>query len=105
MSEEVKGITLEDIEVMCRILEKFLRTARRVERLLARVAPYRRYGPGGDLWGAVMSSVMQQVAASRGITVSEDVGEEVFELTDEEKAIIAKIRAGKAKRVQPSGEK
>ena len=102
MSAEIKGITLEDIEVMCRILEKFLRTARRVERILTRVAPYRRYGPGGDLWGMVMSSVMQQVAASRGISISEDVGENVFELTDEEKAVIAKIRAGKAKKVQPS---
>jgi len=104
MSEDLSGITLEDIEVMCRILEKFLRTARRVERLLARVAPYRRYGPDGDMWNMVMAQVMQQVAASRGLTlgpeVPEEVGPETFELTEEEKALIQKIRAGRAKKVK-----
>ena len=99
MSDEIKGITLEDIEIMCRILEKFLRTARRVERLLARVAPYRRHGPGGDLWNVIMSSALQQVAASRGISITEGEEEEAFELTEREKAVIAKIRAGKAKKI------
>ena len=104
MSEVPSDITLEDIEVMCRILEKFLRTARRVERLLARVAPYRPYGHGSDVWNMVMGSVLQQVAASRGISLGgpegPEVPEEVFELTEEEKALIQKIRAGRAKKVK-----
>jgi len=102
MADEANSITLEDIEIMCRILEKFLRTAQRVERLLARVAPYRRYGPREDLWNMVMSSALQQVAASRGISITEGEEEEAFELTEREKAVIAKIRAGKAKKIQPS---
>ena len=105
MSEEPKGITLEDIEVMCRILEKFLRTARRVEHLLRRIAPYRMYSHGGDMWSMFMGSVLQQVAASRGISIGpeapEEVGHETFELTEEEKALIEKIRAGRAKKVGP----
>ena len=56
------------------------------------------------MWNVVMSSVLQQVAASRGVSLEgldgPEVGPEVFELTDEEKALIEKIRAGKAKKVK-----
>jgi len=104
MSDKVENITLEDIEVMCRILEKFLRTAKRVEHLLRRLAPYRMYGHGGDMWSMFMGSVLQQVAASRGLSVGseglEEAGPEAFELTEEEKALIQKIRAGRAKKVR-----
>ena len=46
---DIDNLTLKDIEIMVRILERWLTTSRRVEAILSRYAKQQQYYTGGRL--------------------------------------------------------
>ncbi len=85
MSDEwVESITLGDIEKMIKILERYLRTARKVESILSRFGRTSR----PEIEIAKMLIGMRESLPGY-YTHDEDV----MELTEEEKKVIEKIRS------------
>ena len=84
-------ITLNDIETMINILERFIRLSKRAERIVRQLAP-RTSSLQGDFMREFMAMALQQKLS--GIqSLSEELNEE--ELDEETKALIEKIRAKK----------
>ncbi len=86
MSED---ITLDDVETMIHILERFIKISRRAQRILRELAP--RSGVGqADFMKYYLDMVMQKTAEKHGILAEEY---EEAELSPEDLKVIEKIRA------------
>jgi len=96
---DLENITLADIEAMIKILERFLKLARRAERVMGLFRSYRgRYG--GSAFDQFMALAIQQAMARTGATTEiAPEEEEEFELSEREMEVLRKIREGKAKRI------
>ncbi len=92
-------ITLEDIENMIEILERFIRLSRRAERIVRYLAPSRNVGRED-----FMQMFMRQ-ALERSVVGQSDLFEEneEEELDEDIKATIEKIRARKKAESQKQG--
>jgi len=91
-------ITLKDIETMISILEKYLRTARRVERVLSRYSSRtKKYGYGGF---DPMTLALELAKQKQQVKAIEEEEEESFELTEKEKELLEKIRKKQVKPVK-----
>jgi len=87
--ELLKDITLHDIEIMVRILERFLIISRRVERVLRR---YGRTYHGSDK--DIVAQITREILASKyNIGTESEVEESITETNEEEiRKIIEKIK-------------
>lgn len=88
---EQTDITLNDIETMISILERFIRLSKRAERVVRQLAP-RTSSFQGDFMKEFMAMALQQKMQGVG-GLSEEYEEEP--LDEETKAVIEKIRAKK----------
>jgi hypothetical protein len=88
---DVEGITLEDIELMLTILERFIKVSRRAERVVRYLAPSRSSGQQDFVKELIMGTLRQK--GYEAPTLAEEFEEEP--LDDETKALIEKIRAKK----------
>ena len=90
MSEETE-ITLDDVELMIGVLEKFVRLSRKASRVLKKLSPPGT-GRQGDFMQVMMNTMLQQkMAATPGM----DLEEEGMEIDEDTKDLIEKIRAKK----------
>ncbi len=98
MSEEV---TLDDVESMIRILERFLKISRKAQRIMRELAP--RGGVSQtDFMKYYLDMVMQKTAEKHGI-LAEEYEEE--ELSPEDLEVIKKIRARREAESQKQPQK
>lgn len=99
MSDDlIDDLTLKDIETMVAVLERFLRTSQRVERVLRRYAKTRT---GGAVNPLRPESVIDYILKRQAEAKAGELEEEEEGLTKEEtKQIIEKIRKGEAKEVK-----
>jgi len=93
---DVENITLRDIEVMVRILERFLKVSKRAERVvkdLAKSSLSRHGGFYGGGYQQFMQMFLQSALAGKIQQPQQQVVEEDLDLNDEEvKQVIAKIK-------------
>lgn len=106
MSELEPKITLEDVELAVRVIERFLRARRESEhiiRRLSRIGGTQRRGMGGMMpkWEDIVSIVMEQKRAEAGVGAPSEV--EVKPLTKEELERFRKIKEQIKKREVGSG--
>jgi hypothetical protein len=90
---EAESITLDDIEAMIRILERFVKLSRSAQRVLRSLAPMRASGQY-DFMQTFMQMALEQ-KMSGVLSGAEEVSEE--ELDEDTKRVIDKIRAMKQK--------
>ena len=88
MSEETE-ITLEDVEIMIGVLERFVRLSKKASRVLKALAPSRG-SRQGDFMQTLMASMMEQKMA--GAEAAEEL-EEDMEIDEETADLVKKIRA------------
>jgi len=90
---EAESITLDDIEAMIRILDRFVKLSRSAQRVLRSLAPMRASGQY-DFMQQFMQMALEQKMGGF-LSGSEEVSEE--ELDEDTKRVIEKIRAMKQK--------
>lgn len=88
---EMENITLEDVETMINILERFIRLSKKAERIVRHLAPTRGGGKA-DFMQEFMSMTMREKMQSTK-ALEEEYEEQP--LDEETKAVIDKIRAKK----------
>ncbi len=96
-------ITLEDIENMIAILEKFIRLSRRAERIVRYLTPSRS-GGRDDFMQIFMKQALERSVAGQSDLLGGALAEyEEAELDEDTKATIEKIRAKKKAESQKQG--
>jgi hypothetical protein len=88
---ETQNITLDDIETMIKILERFVKLSREAQRVLRSLAPMRASSQH-DFMQMFMQMALEQKMGGI-LSNAEEVSEE--ELDEETKRVIDKIRAMK----------
>jgi len=88
---ETQNITLDDIEAMIKILERFVRLSREAQRVLRTLAPIRASSQH-DFMQMFMQMALEQKMGGI-LSNTEEVSEE--ELDEDTKRVIEKIRAMK----------
>jgi len=88
---ETENITLDDIEAMIKILERFVKLSRSAQRVLKSLAPMRASGQY-DFMQTFMQMALEQKFGGV-LSGAEEVSEE--ELDEDAKRVIEKIRAMK----------
>lgn len=90
MTEE-QNITLDDVEVMLAILERFIHLSKRAERIVRHLSP-RKSGGQGDMISMMMNSLIQQKMTSAP-AIGDQTGDDISD--EDVKELIAKIKAKK----------
>ena len=91
-TNEETEITLEDVEIMIGVLERFVRLSRKASRVLKALAPTRGSGGQGDFMQVMMNTMLQQkMAAAEGA----DLEDEYMEIDEETEGLLKKIRRRK----------
>jgi hypothetical protein len=88
---ETDNITLEDIETMITILERFIKLNKKAERIVRYLAPQRGGGQADFMKEFMTTVVREKMQGTRAL--EEEYEEEP--LDEETKAVIDKIRAKK----------
>jgi len=88
---EGSNITLDDIEQMIKILERFVALSRKAQRVLRSLAPYRGSSQADFMQMFMQMALEQKMGAFQGL--GEEISEE--ELDEDTKKVIEKIRAMK----------
>ena len=83
-------ITLDDVEIMIGVLERFVRVSRKASRVLKALAPAKGGGGQGDFMQMFMNTLIQQ---KMGATEGGDLEEEDMEIDEDTKQLLEKIRA------------
>jgi hypothetical protein len=88
---EMEKITLEDVETMITILERFIRLSKKAERIVRHLAPSRGGGKEDFMKEFMTMTMREKMQTTKAL--EEEYEEEP--LDEETKAVIDKIRAKK----------